>query len=227
MKLFAYAFLFLVSIFTTLANADTDKNLPVDLSGKSAIILPTGNLKIGGANQTIGAIFGAIGILAENTLTSKSREADESSEKNIIFLTAQKTIEEEISRLGIAKNIVLSEPTYLQETYSKIYNTDSRTETSGTGVSSNDLIFEFGFVDLNITKRFTGSYIEGVFGIRKIDAKTGKVLSKATTLAVGTMMGGEKILASSEDAKYEEEVKAAFVRFTQKITKTTFTKVSK
>ena len=41
------------------------------------------------------------------------------------------------------------------------------------------------------------------------------------------MMGGEKILASSEDAKYEEEVKAAFVRFTQKITKTTFTKVAK
>jgi hypothetical protein len=222
---------FLTLVLTGCANTSTVKSEAGFFDNKTVAIAPTGQVRIEGLSNTVGSAFGALGVLVEHALTEKSR-ADTNTQINqllgqdFLFKIAQDEVNKNIQKFGQIKGQSLEQRTLVNEDFNKWFNPDQRSEISSLMAKNPDLIIDFGFQGLNITNYMAGSFAEGTFGLRVIDAKTGKVVARARTFGVG-VFGGVKIMADRNTSEYFPKAQIAFDSLIKKLTLEAIDKITK
>ncbi len=221
----------LALVLTGCANTSTVKSEAEIFTNKTVAIAPTGQVRIEGLSNTVGSAFGALGVLVEHALTEKSR-ADTNAQINqllgqdALFKIAEDEVNKNILKFGKIKGQSSEQRTLPNEDFNKWFNPDQRTDVSSFSGKSPDLIIDFGFQGLNITNYMAGSFAEGTFGLRVVDAKTGKVIARARTFGAG-VFGGVKIMADRNTPDYFPKAQIAFDSLIKKLTLEAIDKITK
>jgi hypothetical protein len=143
-----------------------------------------------------------------------------------LFQMAQVEIGKNMSKFGSVKNHVVLPRTLVNEEFTKWFNPESRSDIVNSGADSPDLLVDFGFQGLNVTKYLAGTYAEGTFGLRVVDAKSGKVIARARTFGVGAF-GGVKINTNGDASNFSRESQIAFETLIKKLVVEAIDKVTK
>jgi hypothetical protein len=213
------------------ANGSTVRSDTSVFNNKSVGIAPTGHVRIEGMSNTVGSAFGALGVLVEHALTEKSRSETDTQfnqmlTEDSLFQMAQAEIGKNMFKFGSVKNHVSLPRTLVNEEFTKWFNPESRSDVVNSGDNNADLLIDFGFQGLNVTKYLAGTYAEGTFGLRVVDAKSGKVIARARTFGVGAF-GGVKINTNGDSANFSRESQIAFETLIKKLVVEAIDKVTK
>jgi hypothetical protein len=213
------------------ANTSTVRSNASVFDDKTVGIAPTGQVKIEGMSNTVGSAFGALGVLIEHALTEKSRmETDarinQTLTEDSLFQMAQVEIRKNLPKFGNMKNHVLLPRTLANEDFARWFNPDSRSDVMNLSDTSADIFIDFGFQGLNITNYMAGTYAEGTFGLRVVDAKSGKVIARVRTFGVGAF-GGVKLSVDRDSPDFSRESKIAFEALIKKLVLEAIDKITK
>jgi len=200
------------------------------LEGQEIALVPTGNLRLNVASSTVGSAFGMIGALVEMAITEKSRadsvqQVSRAIGGDFLFLAAQDTVKSNINSLGKPRSIHLASRTLIQQDVAAWFNPETRTDLVRSQELPADIAVDFGFQGLGVSSYLAGTYAEGVFVLRVIDLRTGKVVARARTQGVG-QYGGERIRQDKSHADYEAAARQAFDRLVRKLATEAVAKIS-
>ena len=144
---------------------------------------------------------------------------------DFLFLAAQDAIKSNINSLGKPKSIHLANRTLIQQDVAVWFNPETRTDLVRSQDLPADIAVDFGFQGLGVSSYLAGTYAEGVFVLRVIDVRTGKVVARARTQGLGRY-GGERIRQDETHTEYEAAARQAFDRLVRKLAAEAVAKIS-
>ena len=209
--------IFLVVFLTGCANISTVQSQSSVFDGKTVLLKPTGKVNIESVSNNTGGAFGIVGFLIEQAATENARNQDVKIISSAVdpFAISTQKLTENIKKFGNIKSLEFHPVTLGSENFTDWFNGDTRRDVLNNNTKS-DMYIDYGFQGLNTTSNIYGTYAGGVFGLRVIDAKTGKVIARVRTYGSGT--SGVKILAAKNSPDYSSSVAAAFKELIEKIT---------
>jgi len=209
------------------ANTSTVKSEQSLFEGKTVAIVPTGKLQVESVSNALGGTFGLIGLLVEQAVTDTSRKQEVSKIENSVnpFKAADVVITKNIDKFGKIKSHKTTERQLPLEEFTNWFNSDKRNDLNVILNGNADLLIDYGFQGINTTTYMIGTYAEGSFGMRVVDASTGKILARVRTFAAGT--SGIKLNVNKDSPEYSAELASAFNSLVEKLTKEAIDKITK
>jgi hypothetical protein len=218
----------LVAVFLVgCANTSTIKSEQSLFEGKTVVIVPTGKLQVESVSNALGGTFGLIGLLVEQAVTDTSRKKEVSIIEDSVnpFKTADVIINKNIGKFGKIKSQNTIERQLPFDEFTNWFNGDKRNDIAAIRNSNPDIIIDYGFQGINTTTYMIGTYAEGSFGMRVVDASNGKILARVRTFAAGT--SGIKLNVGKDSPEYPAELVSAFNSLVEKLTMEAIDKITK
>lgn len=199
-------------------------------SNRVLVIAPTGAAKVEGLSSTIGGGFGALGVLVEHAVTESSRTKSASRVGDLLpvdvaLSIAAKRLAEKSSQLGPIKSYRILSRTMPTDDFGSWFFPDTRVDSSEYLAAGAEVMIDLGFHSIVINNYMAGRYAEAHLGIRVVDLRSGKVLTRARTFGVGAF-GGEKIEAEPSDANFDQAVVSSFTKLIQRLADETLAKIA-